>query len=112
VATTGTAADREATWRYWFPRFSRLFIEPYRPHASAAPAVASIAVFFRPALPVWLDHAPTASAVAASAVFLRPSEPAHEILVVVRIAATARAVTDVILRTITISSHPALSIGV
>jgi hypothetical protein len=52
-----------------------------------------------------------ASAVVASAVFLRPAEPAHEILVVIRVAATARAVTDVIFRMITISSHPAISIG-
>jgi hypothetical protein len=58
-----------------------------------------------------LVHAPTANAVAASAVFLRPAEPAHEILVVIRVAATVRAVTDVMLCTITISSHPALSIG-
>src|SRR5687768_6650765 len=70
-----------------------------------------MAVFRRPALPVPLDHAPTATAVAAMAVLRRPAVPAQAMLPLIRVTATARAVPDRSLRTITLSSHPALSIG-
>src|SRR5438477_10474417 len=92
-------------------RRSCFFLSPYLFQAYAAPAVVRSAVFRRPARPVPLLHAPTASAVAAMAVFLRPAEPAQAMFELIRVTATARAVPEITLRTITLSSHPALSIG-